>query len=96
MNLSPRPFLQELTRQNIIDQNQADRYEIEILDKKIPPEEFLIKYAEIPKIIVLKTKAKLLNTDYIDITNTTIDPQALNFISQHLAKQYHVLPYFFI
>src|SRR3989344_8297453 len=95
MNLSPRPFLQELTRQNIIDQNQADRYEIEILDKKIPPEEFLIKYAEIPKIIVLKTKAKLLNTDYIDITNTTIDPQALNFISQHLAKQYHVLPYFF-
>ncbi|MCX7996892.1 MAG: GspE/PulE family protein [Patescibacteria group bacterium] len=92
MALSPKQFLAQLVTQKILDQQTADRYEVEILQKNIPVDEYLIQVG-IKKDIVLKIKAASLNVSYVDINTAAIDPQALNLVPEALARRYTIIPY---
>lgn len=93
MALTPKQFLAQLVSQNIIDQATADKYEVEVLQKSVPVDEYLIQSAGLAKDAVLKVKAASLNVQYIDIASAAVDPQALNLIPETLARRYAIMPY---
>ena len=94
MALSPKQFLTQLVSQKVIDPATADKYEVEILQKNQPVDEYLIQQG-IKKDVVLKIKAASLNVQYVDITTSAIDPQALNLVPETLARRYTIIPYQF-
>jgi type IV pilus assembly protein PilB len=94
MALSPKQFLTQLVSQKVIDQATADKYEVEILQKNQAIDEYLIQQG-VKKDIVLKIKAASLNVQFVDITTSAIDPQALNFVPETLARRYTIIPYQF-
>lgn len=95
MALSPKQFLGQLVAQQVIDQQTADRYEVEILQRSVPVDQYLIETAGLPKETVLKIKASSLNVQYVDISTTAIDPQALNLIPETLSRRYAIMPFRF-
>lgn len=95
MGIPPKPFLAQLVQSQVIDQETADSYEVDSLKKDIPIDDYLLHETVIPKDVILKTKAALLNVPYIDITMVAIDPQALSIVPQPLAKRHNILPYLF-
>lgn len=94
MALSPKQFLTQLVSQKVIEPATADKYEVEILQKNQPVDEYLIQQG-IKKDVVLKIKAASLNVQYVDITTSAIDPQALNLVPETLARRYTIIPYQF-
>ncbi len=94
MALSPKQFLSQLVTQNIIDQSTADKYEVEILQKNMPVDQYLISQG-LKKDLVLKIKASSLNVQFVDIGTAAIDPQAINLIPETLARRYVIMPYQF-
>jgi type IV pilus assembly protein PilB len=93
MALTPKQFLAQLVSQKVIDQQAADRYEVEILQKGTDVDEYLITSAGLPRDSVLKVKASSLNVPYIDIASAAIDPQAISLIPETLARRYVIMPY---
>ncbi len=94
MALSPKQFLSQLVTQKIIDQSTADKYEVEILQKNMPVDQYLITQG-LKKDLVLKVKASSLNVQFVDIGTAAIDPQAINLIPETLARRYVIMPYQF-
>lgn len=93
MNLSPKQLLGQLIKNNIITQEEAEKYEVNSLQKNLPIYEYLVQYSEIKKDELLKAAAQLLGVTYVDLINSPIDPQALSFVSEAIAKKYMVMPY---
>lgn len=92
MALSPKQFLAQLVAQQVIDAPTAEKYEVDILQKNLPVDEYLIQVG-IKKDIVLKIKAASLSVPYVDINTAAVDPQALNFVPETLARKYTIIPY---
>ncbi len=95
MGIPPKTFLAQLIQEKLIDQQQADTYEVESLKKEMQIDEYLLTQTDMPKDVILKTKAQLLNVPFIDIALVAIDPQALSIMSEALAKRHNILPYLF-
>lgn len=93
MILSPKVFLNELVRMNIINQQQAQAYEVDSITKNSSIDQYLIQNARVDKETVLKIKAKLLNTEYVDVIKTPLDPRALSLVPTNIAKAHRILPY---
>lgn len=95
MGIPPKQILNELIKENAIDQNTADQYEVESLKKNVPIDEYLLSETDISKDLILRIKANLSNVPFINITTAAIDPQALSLIPEQLAKRYTILPYLY-
>jgi len=93
MNLPPKLFLEKLVKNRVIAQTDADKFEVESLTKDIPIDQYLLNYANVNKNEILKVKAELLNTSWVDIVSSAVDPQAINLIPETVARRYNVLAY---
>ncbi|MCL4374998.1 GspE/PulE family protein [Patescibacteria group bacterium] len=93
MVIPPKPFLNQLVGLQKLDQESADRYEIEALRSDIPIDQFLLEKTNVDKNAILQAKANFLHVPFIDIANAAIDPQALTFIPESVARRYRILPY---
>ncbi len=92
MNIPPKKLLNLLILNRVIDQTQADKYELESIKNNIPIEQYLLEQTDLKKNDVLAAMAKILNVNYIDIATTAVDPQALSFITESLAIRYNIIP----
>lgn len=95
MGLPPKLFLSKLVEKNLIDQETANRYEIDSINKSDPIDKYLIQYSSIPPEEIYKVKAEILNVPYVNIASTAIDPQALSKISESVAQRHGIVPYLF-
>lgn len=93
MMISPKQFLSQLVKDTVINQEQADLYEIEALQKNLNIEDYLFKETEIKRDVVLRTKANFMKVPYVDISTTPVDSQALSLIPQSIARRHNILPY---
>jgi type II secretory ATPase GspE/PulE/Tfp pilus assembly ATPase PilB-like protein len=93
MIISPKQFIAKLIDDKAINETQGERIEIDALNKNLPIYEYLLKEGTIKKDAVLKVQAFFLNVPFIDISASAVDPQALNFIPESVARIYCVLPY---
>lgn len=93
MNISPKKFLTILVNDRVISQQEADRYEIDSLQKNIPIDLYLLNYTKVDKEAILKTKAQMLNLPWVNVEKIPIAPQALSLISELVARKYEIIPF---
>lgn len=92
MNLPPKALLDILVGSSVITQEQANTYEIESLQKNIPIDTYLFSLQDLKKIDVLAAISQLTKIPSIDIASVAVDPQALGFISESIARKYMIIP----
>lgn len=93
MKISPRQFIGKLIEEHVIDQQEAEKIEIDALNKNLPIFEYLLKYSSVKKEQLLKIQSEFLHVPFVDIASSAVDPQALNFIPESVSRMYSVLPY---
>ncbi|MCX6731188.1 MAG: ATPase, T2SS/T4P/T4SS family, partial [Candidatus Roizmanbacteria bacterium] len=93
MYITPKSFLLKLVENKVITQTEAEQLEIDSLHQSSPIYEYLLKQGSIKKDDVLKIQAEFLSVPFIDISVTSANPQALNFVSEPIARRYTIIPY---
>ncbi len=92
MNITPRQVLDHLEKKGILDHKKAEKIEFESLKNNLPISEYLFKNTTIDKKEILATLASLMKVPYIDIATSAVDPQALGFVSEFLARKHGIVP----
>jgi type IV pilus assembly protein PilB len=93
MNISPKQLLGQLVKNGIVTQEEASKYEVGSLQKNVPIDQYLLKDAELKPAEVVKAIAQVLGVPYVDLANSPVDPQAVGYISESIARRFLVLPY---
>ncbi len=92
MNVTPRQILQNLELKGIIDHKRAEIIEYESLKNNIPIEQYLYANTDIAKKDILSSLSVVMKIPYIDISTSAVDPQALGFVSEQIARKYNIIP----
>lgn len=92
MNITPRQILDLLVQRGVVDQKKAQVIEYESIKSNIPIAQYLFKNTKIDKREILGSLASLLKVPFVDIATSPIDPQALGFVSEFLARKYTIIP----
>jgi type IV pilus assembly protein PilB len=95
MYITPKSFLLKLVENKVLTETEAEQLEIDSLHQSSPIYEYLLKQGNIKKDDVLKIQAEFLNVPFVDISITSANPQALNFVSEPIARRYTIIPYEF-
>mgnify|MGYP001030028029 CR=1 FL=1 len=95
MNIVPRQLLNQLIKNKIISQEQADQFELGALQKNLPIDEYLFQFTDIKREEIIKAIAQIFELMYVDLENVATDPQAISLISEPLAKRFNIVPYRF-
>lgn len=93
MTLPTKQFLDILVSEKIITQDQAQKYEVDALQKNLPIDEYLINNSEVSQEDILKTKAQVLNVPWVTGASMPIAPQALALVPESVARQYLLIPF---
>lgn len=93
MNIIPKNLLDQLVKNKIITQENAEQYEVGSLQKNIPIQEYLFQFTNLKKGDVISTMGQVLGVPTVDLSNSPIDPQAVNFVSESIARKFLVIPY---
>lgn len=93
MAIPIKELLNLLVTQKTLSQADADRYEVDSLQKNIPIDEYIFKYTKVKKEELLKAKSKIIKIPWVDVNSIPITPQALYFIPESIARKYVVIPY---
>ena len=93
MYITPKSFLVKLVENKVLTETEAERLEIDSLHQSSPIYEYLLKQGNIKKEDILKIQAEFLHVPYVDISVTSTNPQALNFVSEPIARRYTIIPY---
>lgn len=95
MIISPKQFISQLVANHAIDQAAGDKLELDALNKNVPIFDYLMQYSTIKKEEILKVQASFFHVPFVDISTSAVDPQALNFIPESVARTYSLIPYAF-
>ena len=93
MIIPTRKFLELLAQNNIIKNEDIERYEVASIKENKPIDEYLLTSAQIDKIALLKAKASLLSVPWVDASSVPVAPQVLNLINEVTAKEYNVMAF---
>ncbi|HLC94545.1 MAG TPA: GspE/PulE family protein [Patescibacteria group bacterium] len=93
MNVPTKVFLNLLVVAKAISQQEADRLEIESLQKNIPIDSYTLTNSKAPREEVLKAKAKIFNTAWKNVETIPIAPQVLALVPESIARKYTVIPF---
>lgn len=92
MNVTPKQVLSLLVQKGVINEQTANQFEVDSLKKNIQIDEYLFKDSKLSKTDVLDAIGTSLKVPYTDITTVAIDPQALSYISEAIARKYTLIP----
>lgn len=93
MNIQTKPFLNALVKSGVITQEQAQRFEVDSLQKNLPIDQYLLKNTKLEKSEVLKTKAQIFNIPWTDVKSIPIAPQALSSVPEAVARKNNLIPF---
>ncbi len=93
MNITPKKLLNQLIQNRVLSQDQADKLELESLQKNVPIYDYLISQPSLDRNQVLAAVAQLLKTPFVDLEKTPVDPEAIGLVSESITKQYQMIPY---
>ncbi len=92
MDLPPKTVLKNLVDKRIIDQKKADQIEFEVLQKNIAIDDYLFHNTDIKRVDILAAIGAVLNIGTVDMSTVAIDPQALGFVSEQVARRNNIVP----
>lgn len=93
MIISPKSLLQQLVKNKIITSQDADKYEVGVLQKNIDIQSYLNENTNIRRVEITKAIAQLNNINFVDLSSSPIDPQAVGFISESISRKFSIIPY---
>ncbi len=93
MNLAPKKLLGQLVKNAVIDQQIADKYELESIQKNIGIYDYMLSDTPIAKHAILRAASELMNIPFVDLSTSPIDPQAISLVPESIAKKYSIIPY---
>ena len=93
MYITPKSFLSKLVTNKVLSEAEAEQLELNSLHQSSPIYDYLLQQGSVKKEDVLKIQAEFLKVPYIDISNTSANPQALTFVSESVARRYRIIPY---
>ncbi len=85
-------ILEILLKNNQIRQEDFDRVKSEAVNSNQSVEEILYKHNLVNESAVARAKAGVLKVPFIDVTNTSVSPEALNVLPEAVAIKYLALP----
>lgn len=88
-------LLELLWKQNKLTKEDFDRVSAEILGSSSSAEELLVKHNLVSEAVICQAKAEILKIPYMDVSATSIAPEALNLLPEAVADKYLVLPFAF-
>lgn len=88
-------LLELLWKQEKLKKEDFDRVAAEILGSSSSAEELLIKHNLVSEAVICQAKAEILKIPYMDVSATSIAPEALNLLPEAVADKYLVLPFAF-
>ncbi|MDZ7587197.1 MAG: hypothetical protein U0946_05540, partial [Patescibacteria group bacterium] len=88
-------LLELLWKQEKLKKEDYDRVAAEILAELSSAEDLLIKHNLVSETVIAQAKAEVLKVPYIDVSATSISPEALNLLPEAVAEKYLVLPFAF-
>lgn len=92
MNFTPKQILTLLVNKGLIDQTKANQIELECLKTNSSIINYLLTNTDIDKKEILTIVSSLIKVPYLDIATLAIDPQAVGFISESIARKYNLVP----
>jgi len=95
MNIIPKNLLAQLVKNKVISQEAGEQYEVASLQKNLPIQEYLFQYTNLKKGDVIQAMGQILGVPTIDLSNSPIDPQAVSFVSESIARKFMIIPYKF-
>ncbi|OGK28588.1 hypothetical protein A3D06_01885 [Candidatus Roizmanbacteria bacterium RIFCSPHIGHO2_02_FULL_40_9] len=93
MTLPTKQFLNILLDQHAISADQAEKFEVDSLQKNLPIDEYLISNSAVNQDIILKTKAEVLGISWITGATMPTAPQALALVPESIARKYSLIPF---
>ncbi len=93
MYITPKSFLLKLVEHKVLTEVEAEQLEVDSLHQSSPIYEYLLNQGNIKKEDILKIQAEFLQVPFVDISVTSANPQALNFVSESVARRYTIIPY---
>ncbi len=88
-------LLELLWKQDKLKKEDFDRIAAEVLGSSSSAEELLIKHNLVSEAVICQAKAEILKIPYVDVSATSIAPEALNLLPEAVADKYLVLPFAF-
>jgi type IV pilus assembly protein PilB len=95
MNIIPKQLLNQLVKNKVISQDQADQFELAALQKNLPIDEYLFQFTDVKREEIIRAIAEIFEISYVDLESIPTDPQAVSLISEPLAKRFNVVPFKF-
>ncbi len=95
MNIIPKQLLGQLVKNSVISEKEAEQYEVASLQKDLPISEYLLENTNIQRGEIIKAMGQLLGVPTVNLSNSPIDPQAVSFIPESIARKFLVIPYKF-
>ena len=93
VNLSGVTTLSDvLVEMEVIDKEKADEVKLAEVKSGNPQEDILRSQNIADDVQIAKAKAKLYNVEFIDLSKTPVDPEALNLLPQQVAERFKVFP----
>jgi type IV pilus assembly protein PilB len=93
MTIPTRAFLDILVKEQSITQDEANRFELESIQKDLPIDQYLLENSKVKKEDIVKAKGAVLGIAAVDINTIPIAPQALSLISEAISRKYNLIPY---
>ncbi|MGB9707460.1 MAG: hypothetical protein ACPL1D_01775, partial [Microgenomates group bacterium] len=93
MYINQKTLLSQLEKKGLITKDQAREIEVVSLQKNITVLQYLLDYTNLNRNDIFQTVAEVTGVKYVDLNTTPIDPQAVSFISEIIARNFNVIPY---
>jgi len=93
MNIVPKKLLSQLIKNGVITQEDADQYEVGSLQKNLSISDYLFQYSSAKKGDIIAAMGQVLGVPTVDLSNSPIDPQAVSFVSESIARKFLIIPY---
>ena len=82
-----------LKDEGLIDEKKVEEIALRQLKTGEPEEEIIKSLRIISDQDFVKTKAKFLKVEYVDLENIGFSPEALSLVSENVASKYNLVPY---
>lgn len=82
-----------LKDEGLIDEKKVEEIALRQLKTGEPEEEIIKSLRIISDQDLVKTKAKFLKVEYVDLENIGFSPEALSLVSENVASKYNLVPY---
>jgi type IV pilus assembly protein PilB len=90
--LTPKGIEDILFKQAIITQEQLSKIKLEALNSDKSVESIVLENGWATEEQLVQTQAELIGVPYIDLSNTNIASEILNYIPEPIARRYQLIP----